>query len=80
MAPGYWSDGSDQGISFYLLRAQQGKQLLDLLAKGPVSLQLNGLLDSTYRYDLAVGPSTVKGPLTYDLAKMRPAAVTTVAA
>ncbi|MEV5963012.1 S8 family peptidase [Kribbella sp. NPDC051952] len=76
-APGYWSTGTEQGIPFYLLRSEQGKQLLDLLAKGPVSLQLNGLLDSTYRYDLAVGPSTVKGGLTYDLAKMRPAAVTT---
>lgn len=76
-APGYWSTGSDQGVAFYLLRAEQGKQLLDLLANGPVSLQLKGLLDSTYRYDLAVGPSTVKGPITYDIAKMRPAAVTT---
>ncbi len=76
-APGHWSTGADQGIPFYLLRAEQGQQLLDLLAKGPVTLQLNGLLDSTYRYDLAVGPSTVSGPLTYDIAKMRPAAVTT---
>ena len=55
----------------------QGKQLLDVLAKGPVTVQLNGVLDSTYRYDLAVGPSVVKGPLTYDIAKMRPAVVTT---
>ncbi|MFI6673607.1 S8 family peptidase [Kribbella sp. NPDC050470] len=75
--PGYWTTGSEQGIPFYLLRAEQGKQLLDLLAKGPVTFQLNGLLDSTYRYDLAVGPSTVRGPLTYDIGKMRPAAVTT---
>ena len=76
-APGYWSTGTEQGVPLYLLRAEQGKQLLDLLAKGPVSLQLNGLRDSTYRYDLAVGPSTVKGPLTFDVAKMRPAVVTT---
>ncbi|WP_433162761.1 S8 family serine peptidase [Kribbella sp. CA-247076] len=75
--PGFWSTSSDQGIPFYLLRAEQGKQLLSLLAKGPVTFQLKGLLDSTYRYDLAVGPSTVRGPLTYDIAKMRPAAVTT---
>jgi hypothetical protein len=75
--PGFWSTSSDQGIPFYLLRAEQGKQLLDLLAKGPVTLQLTGLLDSTYRYDLAIGPSVVRGPLTYDIAKMRPAAVTT---
>jgi len=76
-APGHWSTSLDQGIPFYLLRAEQGTQLLDLLAKGPVTFQLNGLLDSTYRYDLAVAPSTVSGPLTYDVAKMRPAAVTT---
>jgi predicted hotdog family 3-hydroxylacyl-ACP dehydratase len=75
--PGFWSTGSEQGIPFYLLRAEQGKQLLDLLAKGPVSLQLSGVRDSTYRYDLAVGPSVVKGPLTYDVARMRPAVVTT---
>ncbi|TDD16469.1 peptidase S8/S53 subtilisin kexin sedolisin [Kribbella turkmenica] len=75
--PGFWSTGSEQGIPFYLLRADQGKQLLALLAKGPVTFQLDGLLDSTYRYDLAVGPSTVKGPLTYDVGTMRPAAVTT---
>lgn len=75
--PGFWSTGSEQGIPFYLLGAEEGKQLLDVLAKGPVTFQLNGLLDSTYRYDLAVGPSVVRGPLTYDIAKMRPAAVTT---
>lgn len=75
-APGYWSTGTEQGVPLYLLRSEQGKQLLDLLAKGPVSLQLNGLRDSTYRYDLAVGPSTVNGPLTFDVAKMRPAVVT----
>ena len=76
-APGFWSTGAEQGIPFYVLRSVQGEQLLDLLANGPVSLQLNGLRDSTYAYDLAVGPSTVRGPLTYDIAKMRPAVVTT---
>ncbi|MFF0339947.1 S8 family serine peptidase [Kribbella sp. NPDC004875] len=75
--PGYWSTGTDQGVPLYLLRSEQGKQLLGQLAKGPQSLQLNGLLDSTYRYDVALGPSTVKNGLTYDVAKMRPAAVTT---
>ncbi|GAB2633558.1 S8 family peptidase [Kribbella swartbergensis] len=75
--PGFWGAGAEQGIPFYKLRAEQGKQLLDLLAKGPVALQLNGLLDSTYRYDLVVGPSTVDGPLMYDIGRMRPAAVTT---
>jgi hypothetical protein len=75
--PGYWSTGSNQGIPFYLLEAEPGKQLVDLLAKGPVTVQLNGVLDSTYRYDLALGPSVVKGPLTYDIARMRPAVVTT---
>jgi subtilisin family serine protease len=75
--PGFWSTSSDQGLPFYLLGAEQGRQLLALMAKGPVTFQLNGLLDSTYRYDLAVGPSTVNGPLTYDIGKMRPAAVTT---
>ncbi|MFI5730231.1 S8 family serine peptidase [Kribbella sp. NPDC051587] len=76
-APGWWSTSADEGIPFYLLRAEQGKQLLDLLGKGPVTLQLNGLQDSTYRYDLAVGPSTVRGPLTFDIGAMRPAVVTT---
>ncbi|MEU4286975.1 S8 family peptidase [Kribbella sp. NPDC026596] len=76
-APGFWSSMVSEDFPFYMLRAEQGRQLLDLLANGPVSLQLNGLLDSTYRYDLVVGPSTVKGPLTYDFAKLRPAVVTT---
>jgi subtilisin family serine protease len=76
-APGRWDTGIGLGIPLYLLQSEQGKQLLDLLAKGPVSLALNGVRDSTYRYELALGPSTVKGPLTYDVAKMRPAVVTT---
>ncbi|MFI5690675.1 S8 family peptidase [Kribbella sp. NPDC051586] len=75
-APGYWSTGSEQGIPLYLLRAEQGRQLLGVLANGPVSLQLNGVRDSTYRYDVVLGQSTVKGPLTYDVAKMHPAVVT----
>ncbi|MFG1909145.1 S8 family serine peptidase [Kribbella sp. NPDC048928] len=76
-APGFWSTGTQLEIPQYKVRAAQGGQLLDLLAKGPVSLQLNGVRDSTYRYDVAVGPSVVKGPLTYDIAKMHPAVVTT---
>jgi len=76
-APGWWSTSADEGIPLYLLRAEQGRQLLDLLGKGPVALQLDGLQDSTYRYDLAVGPSTVRGPLKYDIGTMRPAVVTT---
>ncbi|RZU19781.1 PA domain-containing protein [Kribbella rubisoli] len=76
-APGYWSTGTEEDIPLYLLRSEQGKQLLATLANGPVSLKLSGVLDSTYRYDVAVGPSTVKGPLTYDVAKMHPAVVTT---
>ncbi|WP_238154836.1 S8 family peptidase [Kribbella soli] len=76
-APGFWSTSSDQGVPLYLLRSDQGNQLLAELAKGPQSVQLNGLLDSTYRYDVALGPSVVKGALTYDVAKMRPAVVTT---
>nr|WP_202891779.1 S8 family serine peptidase [Kribbella shirazensis] len=76
-APGFWSTSTEQGVPLYLLRSEQGKQLLDELAKGPVSLQLKGLLDSTYRYDVALGPSVVTGDLTYDVAKMRPAVVTT---
>ncbi|MGW6198492.1 S8 family peptidase [Kribbella sp. NPDC055110] len=75
--PGFWSTGTEQGVPLYLLRSEQGKQLLAALAKGPATLQLSGLLDSTYRYDVAIGPSVVKGGLTYDVAKMRPAAVTT---
>ncbi|MEU8227716.1 S8 family serine peptidase [Kribbella sp. NPDC048915] len=76
-SPGRWSTGAEQGIPLYLLQAEQGKLLLDQLAKAPVTLQLNGLLDSTYRYDVALGPSVVKNDLTYDVAKMRPAVVTT---
>jgi subtilisin family serine protease len=76
-APGYWSTGTEQGVPLYLLRSEQGKQLLGVLANGPVSLQLSGVLDSTYRYDVAIGPSIVTGPLTYDVAKMHPAVVTT---
>nr|WP_202886235.1 S8 family serine peptidase [Kribbella sandramycini] len=76
-APGFWSTGADEDIPFYLLRAEQGRQLLALLKKGATSLQLTGLRDATYRYDLAVGPSSVRGPLTYDIARMRPATVTT---
>ena len=76
-APGYWSTGAEEGVPLYLLRAEQGKQLLNQLSAGPVSLQLTGLLDSTYRYDVALAPSVVKGALTYDVAKMRPAVVTT---
>ncbi|MEV0801450.1 S8 family serine peptidase [Kribbella sp. NPDC050281] len=75
--PGFWSTSSNQGVPFYLLRAEQGRQLLDVLSKGPVSVQLNGLRDSTYRYDVVLGPSVVRGPLTYDVAKLRPAVVTT---
>ncbi|HEY0474619.1 MAG TPA: S8 family serine peptidase [Kribbella sp.] len=75
--PGFWGDGAEVGIPFYLLRQAEGQHLLGLLKQRPVTLQLNGLLDSTYRYDLAVGPSVVRGPLTYDFARMRPAAVTT---
>ncbi len=76
-APGFWSTGTEQGVPLYLLRSDQGNQLLGELAKGPQSVQLKGLLDSTYRYDVAIGPSVVKGALTYDVAKMRPAVVTT---
>ncbi|NUR94683.1 MAG: S8 family peptidase [Kribbellaceae bacterium] len=71
--PGYWSTGTEQGIPVYILRSDQAKQLLN----GPASLQLSGVRDSTYRYDVAVGPSVIKGGLTYDVAKMRPAVVTT---
>ncbi|MFC5266154.1 S8 family serine peptidase [Kribbella qitaiheensis] len=75
--PGFWSDGADIGIPVYLLRAAQGSALLKLLKQREVTLELTGLLDSTYRYDLATGPSVVKGPLTYDFARMHAAAVTT---
>ncbi|MGZ0150667.1 S8 family serine peptidase [Kribbella sp. WER1] len=76
-APGWWSTATEQGIPVYILQSVQGKQLLDALSNGPVSLQLSGVRDSTYRYDVALGPSVVKGGLTYDVAKMNPAVVTT---
>ncbi len=75
--PGAWNDGAEVGIPVYLLRQPEGLQLLKLLKQRDVVLQLNGLRDSTYRYDLAVGPQVVNGPLTYDFAKLRPAVVTT---
>jgi PA domain-containing protein len=72
--PGFWADGAEVGLPVYLLRAAEGQRLLE---RHDVVLQLSGLLDSTYRYDLAVGPQVINGPLTYDFATMRPAAVTT---
>ncbi|ADB35334.1 peptidase S8 and S53 subtilisin kexin sedolisin [Kribbella flavida DSM 17836] len=75
--PGFWSDSAEVGVPFYLLRRPEGARLRALLAKRPVELQLTGLRDSSYRYDLAIGPQQVKGPLTYDFARLRPAAVTT---
>ncbi|WP_433010695.1 S8 family serine peptidase [Kribbella sp. CA-294648] len=75
--PGFWGDGAEVGLPVYLLRQPEGQKLISLLKQREVVLQLSGLLDSTYRYDLAVGPQVVNGPLTYDFAKMRPAAVTT---
>ncbi|MEU4391658.1 S8 family serine peptidase [Kribbella sp. NPDC023855] len=75
--PGFWGDGGEVGLPVYLLRQPEGQKLLDLLKQREVVLQLNGLRDSTYRYDLAVGPQVVNGPLTYDFARMRPAVVTT---
>ncbi|MEU4190737.1 S8 family peptidase [Kribbella sp. NPDC026611] len=73
-APGFWSTGSEQEIPVYLLKAEEGAQLL---AQHPATLQLTGVQDSTYRYDLAVGPSVINRPLTYDLGKMRPAVIST---
>ncbi|TWD79723.1 PA domain-containing protein [Kribbella amoyensis] len=75
--PGFWSDAAETGIPVYLLRQTEGAKLLGLLEQRPVTLQLTGLQDSTYRYELAAGPQQVKGGLTYDFARMRPAAVTT---
>ncbi|HEY9337587.1 MAG TPA: S8 family serine peptidase, partial [Kribbella sp.] len=75
--PGFWQDAAEIGIPVYLLRQPEGAKLLQLLKQRPVTLQLTGLKDSTYRYDLVAGPQEVKGPLTYDFARMRPAAVTT---
>jgi subtilisin family serine protease len=75
--PGFWGDGTEIGIPFYLLRQAEGQKLVNLLKQRAVTVQLTGLRDSTYRFDLAVGPSVVRGPLTYDFARMRPAAVTT---
>ncbi|GAB2554037.1 S8 family serine peptidase [Kribbella endophytica] len=75
--PGFWSDGAWLGLPFYLFRQEEGARLLQLLKQRPVQVKLTGLKDSTYRYDLVVGPQQVKGPLTYDFAKLRPAVVTT---
>lgn len=76
-APGFWSDSAGPGIPFYLLRQPDGRALKQRLAAGsPVVLQLDGVEDSTYRYELAVSPSVVRGPLKYDIARMRPAVVT----
>ncbi|MEV6285397.1 S8 family peptidase [Kribbella sp. NPDC051770] len=75
--PGFWSDGAWLDLPFYLLRQAEGAKLLQLLKQRPVQVKLTGLKDSTYRYDLVTGPQQVKGPLTYDFAKLRPAVVTT---
>ncbi|GAA1555546.1 S8 family serine peptidase [Kribbella lupini] len=75
--PGFWSDSAWVDVPLYLLRQPEGAKLLQLLKQRPVQLKLTGLKDSTYRYDLAVAPQQVKGALTYDFAKLRPAVVTT---
>ncbi|ONI68512.1 peptidase S8/S53 subtilisin kexin sedolisin [Kribbella sp. ALI-6-A] len=75
--PGFWSDSAWVGLPFYLFRQEEGARLLQLLKQRPVQVKLTGLRDSTYRYELAVGPQQVAGPLTYDFARLRPAVVTT---
>jgi subtilisin family serine protease len=74
--PGFWADSAWVGLPFYLFRQEEGARLLQLLKQRPVQVKLTGLRDSTYRYDLAVAPQQVKGPLTYDFARLRPAVVT----
>ncbi|GAB3816370.1 S8 family serine peptidase [Kribbella italica] len=76
--PGFWADSVwELGMPFYLFRQEEGARLLQLLEQRPVQVKLTGLKDSTYRYDLVVGPQQVKAPVTYDFAKLRPAVVTT---
>ena len=75
--PGFWNTSTESGIPFYLLRQPEGMKLLDLLTKRDVTLRLAGLQGPTYRYELAAGPSVIRGPQVYDFAKLRPAAVTT---
>jgi subtilisin family serine protease len=75
--PGHWEEAAERDVPVYLLRAAEGRALLDLLKQREVTLQLTGIRDSAYRYDLAVAPSVVNGPLIYDFARMRPAVVTT---
>ncbi len=75
--PGFVNDNSDIDLPVYLLRHQEAMRLRDLLKNGQVTMKLTGQLDSRYRYELAVGPAQVRGPLSYDFAKMRPAVVTT---
>ncbi|MGC4937690.1 S8 family serine peptidase [Kribbella sp. DT2] len=75
--PGFWSAIEDHGVPLYQFRQEDGTRLLQLLKQRPVQLKLNGLRDSSYRYELAVAPQQVKGPLTYDFAKLRPAVLTT---
>ena len=73
--PEPWStDASEVGLPTYTISRQDAHRLLELK---PATLQVTGLRNSTYRYDLAVAPETVKNGLTYDLAKLRPAEITT---
>lgn len=62
----------------YALESPQAVRLLDRLKAGPVVLQVSGVATPSYRYDLSVTPSEVRGPLVYDFAKLRPAVVTNV--
>ncbi|TWD79724.1 subtilisin family serine protease [Kribbella amoyensis] len=73
--PELWSaDATEVGLPAYMISRQDAHRLLGLK---PATLQVTGLRNSTYRYDLAMAPEVVRNGLTYDLAKLRPAELTT---
>lgn len=72
--PGFWSDGGVAPIPVYALRQAEG---LRLKALRGASIQLTGIAEPTYRYDLALSEDQVRGPLRYDAARLATAVVRT---
>ncbi|MFC0629331.1 S8 family serine peptidase [Kribbella deserti] len=72
--PGFWGDGGVAPIPVYALRQAEG---LRLKALRGATLQLTGVAESTYRYDLALSNDRVNGPLRYDAGRLATAAIRT---
>ncbi len=78
-APGFWSTWvSGVTVPVYSLQQAEGLRLRALIpAGGAARAKVTGLRDSSYAYDLMLTDDQVNGPLTYDVARMPLAAVTT---